>query len=78
MPHFKKYDIDGHIAAAIFLNSDENKIINSDHYTIVKKAYYADGKLRAEIFYDQDDTQPNSETINMDANKKMARRIYNG
>ncbi len=38
---------------------------NSDHYTIIKKTYYADGKLRIKMFYDQDTPQRDHETVNM-------------
>ena len=52
----KKYDADGHIATLICLDSDRNTMNNSDHYAIIKKTYYADGKLHTEKFYDQDNT----------------------
>ena len=52
----KEYDADGHLAAIICPDSYRNTMNNSDHYAIIKKNYYADGKLRTENFYDQDNT----------------------
>ena len=51
-----EYDADEHVAAAICLDSYRNTMNNSDHYAIIKKTYYADGKLRTGKFYDQDNT----------------------
>ena len=43
-----EYDADGDVAATICLDSYRNTMNNSDHYAIIKKAYYADGKLHTE------------------------------
>lgn len=51
-----EYDADGHVAAAICLDSYRNTMNNSDHYAIIKKTYYADSILNTEKFYDQDNT----------------------
>lgn len=42
----KEYNADGHVATVICLNSYRYTINNSNHYAIIKKTYYADGKLR--------------------------------
>ena len=59
-----EYDADGHVAAAICLDSYRNTMNNSDHYAIIKKIYYADSKLRTEIFHDQGTPQRDPETVN--------------
>ena len=50
----KEYGADGHVVAAISPDSDKNTMNNSNHYTIIKKTYYADGKFRTEKFYYKD------------------------
>ena len=60
----KEYDTDGHVAAVTCPDSDRNTINNSDYYVIIKKTYYVDGKLRTEMFYDQDTSQRDQETVN--------------
>ena len=51
-----EYDPGEHVASVICLDSDRNTMNDSDQYAIIKKAYYADGKLHTEWFYDQDNT----------------------
>ena len=51
-----EYDADEHVAAYICLDSYRNTMNNSDHYAIIKKTYYGDGKLHTEKSYDQDST----------------------
>ena len=60
----QKYDADDHVAAVICLDSYRNTMNYSDHYAIIKKTYYVDGKLRTEMFYDQDTSQRDQETDN--------------
>ena len=45
----KEYDADGHVAAVICPDSDKNTMNDSEHYAIIKKTYYADGKLRIKV-----------------------------
>ena len=70
----KEYGADGHVVAAISLDSYRNIMNNSDHYAIIKKTYYADGRLRTEKFYDQDTLQCDSETVNTATFIKTASR----
>ena len=35
----------------------------SDHYAIIKKTYYVDGKLRTEMFYDQEQSYKDTDEL---------------
>ena len=60
----KEYDADVHAAAAICPDSFRNIMNNSDHSTIIKKAHYADSKLRTEISMIRITPQCNPEMVN--------------
>ena len=49
-----EYVSDGHVTPVICSGGVTTN--SFDHYSIVKKTYYADGKLRIEMYYDQDGT----------------------
>lgn len=52
----KEYGTDRHVAAAICPDTYRYIMNNSEHYAIIKKTYYGNGKLHTEKSYDQHST----------------------
>ena len=48
-----EYDGDGHKSVLICLDADGNAMNNDNHYAVIRRTYTPDGKLRTQMFYDE-------------------------